>query len=363
MGRDACPWWRKDRRCYYVYFEGRQVRLDPDKKRAFHLWHELSLEPQTQEPVRTVGCAVDEYLANIDRTQKPSSQFCKRNTLLPYKADRGDFVVSQETPAAVVEWVCSHPTWGRSRRWLAGTIIKAMLRWAKVPIGSLGLPGPLSRGKDAVISDKVHTKLMEAAPPAYRDALSFLYATGCRPGEMVALEAAHICGNTAVLDEHKTDGSGKPRLIILPPAALALVARLIVERPTGKLFRNCAGRPIIPERLRCWFSETRKRLELGKVMLYGYRHKFATDALVKGIPDAMVAELLGHKGTQMLHRHYSHLAGRVAVLAEQAGKVRPGPPAPAPSRPSETQSANERVSFLVARLIAQERARIEARSR
>jgi integrase len=59
-----------------------------------------------------------------------------------------------------------------------------------------------------------------------------------------------------------------------------------------------------------------------KAIAYGYRHTFATDALANGVPDAQVAALLGHSGTTMLHRHYSHLTEKANVLREAAAKVR-----------------------------------------
>jgi integrase len=43
----------------------------------------------------------------------------------------------------------------------------------------------------------------------------------------------------------------------------------------------------------------------------GYRHTFATDALEQGVPDALVAELLGHASTAMIHRHYGHCVGHL----------------------------------------------------
>ena len=59
-----------------------------------------------------------------------------------------------------------------------------------------------------------------------------------------------------------------------------------------------------------------------KAFCYGYRHTFATAALSVGVPDAHVAALLGHAGTAMLHKHYSHLTGEAAVLRSALGKVR-----------------------------------------
>ncbi len=40
-------------------------------------------------------------------------------------------------------------------------------------------------------------------------------------------------------------------------------------------------------------------------------HSFATDALINGVGIAQVAELLGHTSTEMVMRHYSHIAGKI----------------------------------------------------
>ena len=73
---------------------------------------------------------------------------------------------------------------------------------------------------------------------------------------------------------------------------------------------------------------------------YGYRHTFATDALVDGVPDAQVAALLGHASTAMLHRHYRHLTSQAQTLKDALGRVRgkgesPGVPADGPGLPQD----------------------------
>ena len=56
-----------------------------------------------------------------------------------------------------------------------------------------------------------------------------------------------------------------------------------------------------------------------RVTAYGLgQHSFATSALANGVPDALVAELLGHRGTKMIHSHYSHLGQRAAALKAAA---------------------------------------------
>jgi integrase len=68
---------------------------------------------------------------------------------------------------------------------------------------------------------------------------------------------------------------------------------------------------------------TRERAGIPHAIAYGLRHTFATDALANGVPDAQVAELLGHSGTAMLHKHYAHLGAKAKALRDALGKVRP----------------------------------------
>lgn len=56
-------------------------------------------------------------------------------------------------------------------------------------------------------------------------------------------------------------------------------------------------------------------------MAYTNRHTFGTDALERGVPDADVAALMGHKGTEMLHAVYSKLHKKHEHLRQAAEKA------------------------------------------
>ena len=58
-----------------------------------------------------------------------------------------------------------------------------------------------------------------------------------------------------------------------------------------------------------------------RAIAYGERHGFATRALCNGVPDAIVAELLGHCGTAMIAQHYGHCAGQSRILRAAAEKA------------------------------------------
>jgi hypothetical protein len=53
-----------------------------------------------------------------------------------------------------------------------------------------------------------------------------------------------------------------------------------------------------------------------RVTSYMYRHTFATRALSAGESDTVVAGILGHANTAMIHKHYSHISEQGRRLKE-----------------------------------------------
>ena len=89
-----------------------------------------------------------------------------------------------------------------------------------------------------------------------------------------------------IFPEHKTKKkTGRPRVVYLTPAMVALTTRLVEEHPTGPLFRGPRnGSPFTRNGIRCRFRRLRKKLpHLKGVISYTFRHSFATDALEKGV--------------------------------------------------------------------------------
>jgi integrase len=327
MGRDGYPWYRKGKKCWYFWQDGRQIRLAPDKEEALRLWHEIQAdpEPRDEESGETVSVAVDRYLVEVAGLLKPETVLRKRRLLGRFKADMGGRLTTSVTVKEVQGWLAGHKGWNPSTRRLAGQMLSALFRWCGRPLEGLRLPPPRSRGAETLVDPDAHARLLEAAPPCYRDALTVLHATGCRPGELCRAEAGHLHSQALVLTEHKTDETGRARVILLPPAALDVVSRLAGLYPAGKLFRTTKGKPLDADRLRNWVFKTRRRLGLPRVMPYSYRHTLATDALVAGVPDAQVAEILGHTGTRTLHFHYAHLVAKTHALRGALDRVRGDP--------------------------------------
>lgn len=332
MGQDAYPWYRHGKRAWYVWHEAKQVRLHADKEEAFRLWHALLAGERSLVGVGAGGPTVGElaarYLADLKRRVRPVT--------FKTKGWAADQLVREHghEPALGFDaqaYLNGHPEWGRSTRWFVAGILKAIyalgLRDGLLSVNPLrdwAVPGPQSKGEVRASSEDI-LRFIQESPGGYREALAFLYLTGCRPGEMARLEASHVnlAAGCVVYRQHKTDRVSRPRVIHLTPSALVIVQTQILLYPTGHLFRNQFGDSIDLTTFGRYVWRFRERYGLGSgFTLYSMRHAFATDALASGVPDAVVSALLGHTSTAMLHKHYNHLSGRTQVLKEALGKVR-----------------------------------------
>ena len=132
------------------------------------------------------------------------------------------------------------------------------------------------------------------------------------------MPTTHLCS----LLEHKTAHKGKSRTLYLTTEAVAVLVQQRKRCPTGALLRNCWGVRWTKDAIGLALSGFRKKTGITHATAYCYRHTFATDALANGVPDAQVAELLGHSGTKMLHAHYAHLGSRSKVLKSALANIR-----------------------------------------
>lgn len=88
------------------------------------------------------------------------------------------------------------------------------------------------------------------------------------------------------------------------------------------MFRNKYDQPWSSNVIRIRFRTLRKRFpELAGIVAYCYRHAFTTDGMVRGIPIATMAELLGHSSTAMIENHYGYLAKEQSYLHQAAFSV------------------------------------------
>jgi len=337
MARANKLWFRESKQTWYATLDGRKVSLGvkgrENEAEAVKAWHKVMAglkEKAKPKPEPTVAEVLTAFLAEAEARVKPTTLDGYRRFLLPFSQKHGKGKASGLS-AFVAEAYARKPTWSADTRAdFLGALVTAF-RWAersrlidRTPLAGLRKPPKASRGAEAVISPADHARLLAAAGKRFKPFLRLLHLTGARPGEVAAITAENFDaeGGMVRLKDHKTAHKGKSRTIYLCAEAVAILQEQRAKYGTGFLFRSRFGGPFTKNAIVKAMEGLRKRAGLDKAIAYGYRHAFATDALANGVPDAQVAALLGHSGTAMLHKHYSHLTGQARALREALGKVR-----------------------------------------
>lgn len=349
MRRSVGPWFRASKNTWYATVDGKKVSLkvrgEGNEADAVRAWHwlmgglpvEAEPKPITPKPEseqkpkgEMLSALVAAYLADAASVVKPNSLRNYKTFLLPFSES---MTTSPDAlTVAQVEKYSKRSGWSQSYRCgFIGTVV-SLFKWAvdtgrlnKNPVAGIKKPAKQSRGRKAIISAEDHATLIKHASGDFRHFLQLLWLTGSRPGEMAGLTAADVdtmnkCIN---LTTHKTaEQTGKDRLIVLPDEAVIILGGLIAKRPEGLLFPGQSGQRLTAQAIGRKMARLCVKAGVKASMAYGYRHTFATDALASGVPDAQVAELLGHQGTTMLHKHYAHLTARARTLKEALDKVR-----------------------------------------
>lgn len=368
MARPARPWYWSARGCWCVVLDGRRHILafgpkTETRDEAQRVYHRLMADrgtPREDAPPPLIGELAAAYLRECNGRVARDDLAAKTRTgyaalLSPLIADFGDRPASDLTPGLVLTWIDNHPTWGATTRQVHAALARRLTRWAKRrglietdPLAGLELPRGYARRPTIPGPDDAAQLLAAILLPAFRDFCQFLIWTGCRPGEAAALTAADIDLETgiATLVRHKTARkTGQDRRIFLAPEALDLCRRKIAEHPEGPIFRNSRGRPWNSGSWNCQIRSMRRRGVLPRrVIVYGLRHLFATDALEAGESVATVAALLGNSPA-IVEKTYNRLTDRDEHLRAAVQRVRPAraePPATRPaSRPKQARQASE----------------------
>jgi integrase/recombinase XerD len=263
-----------------------------------------------------------------------------RNTLLAYEADLTDFAafasargtpVAASDAAALRAYLGSLADAGLAAR-TAARKLSALRQFHRFlvregirpddPTQLLDSPR-LPRTLPKYLTEAEVDALLAAAaarPPAQalllRAALEILYATGLRISELLALPAAALSGDAAVLLIRGK--GGRERIVPLSDAAREAATDLIKGRTAaGKfLFASRGGKPLTRQGFFAMLKQTALEagLDPARVSPHVLRHSFASHMLARGADLRSLQLLLGHAdiATTQIYTH---------VLAERLQKL------------------------------------------
>ncbi|MEZ6140806.1 MAG: tyrosine-type recombinase/integrase [Zavarzinella sp.] len=321
MARTAKPWYRQDRKAWFVNIRGKRHNLGPNKKAAFKLFHELMLKSEESQPLpaKTISIAMvfDKFL-----------EWCQLNrsraTYVAYRYYQQSFLDSLGAtclqpadslrPFHVLDWVQKHPDWGKAHQRGAMQAIQRAYNWGE-QFGYLQnnpvkwMKKPQAPRRENPLSAPEYNRILEQVQDLpFRQLLLFAWETGCRPNELFILESRHINLELSRVEIPPAEAKGKKkwRFIYLTEAAKQLIEELLQKYPDGKLFRNTFGKPWTRLAVNGRFCRLKKATGIAYCM-YDFRHGFCQRLLESGVDHVTVAALMGHTDARMVACTYSHM--------------------------------------------------------
>jgi integrase len=148
-------------------------------------------------------------------------------------------------------------------------------------------------------------RLINACDPAFRPLVEAALQTGCRYGELAALQVQDFNPDVGTLAIRRSK-SGKARHVVLTDEGNALFEQLTAGRSgADPMFGNVWAKSQQARPMR----EAVDRAKIKpRISFHGLRHTWASLAVMAGMPLMVVAKNLGHGDSRMVEKHYGHLS-------------------------------------------------------
>jgi len=162
--------------------------------------------------------------------------------------------------------------------------------------------------------------------------------TGCRLGELLALETTDVDLKRKEIDLSKTKQNRNHQVVITPPLATVLKEALADKKRKGAaVFVSRTGKPYTVDGFSKHFANVAKRAGVPDITFHDLRRHVGTLLINEGERLEVVSKLLGHSTVAVTQRSYAHLstdATRAAfgVLASFAPALPPGKSLATPKR-------------------------------
>ena len=322
---------------YYTDWTGKKHQK---KKEGFRTQREAKqyehdfLERLAGSPSMTMNTLADIYLENLKTRVKQSSY--SHNMQIIGKHIRpyfGEMPVNTISPAAIRKWQEGFNGKGYCNYYLhiiqaqLSTLFNFAMKYYGLPNNPAQQAGNCWKAKASremkflTIEDfgKLREALLADNQYMYYAAFSFLFLTGCRRGEMLALTAADIdlVGATVTINKTynrinkkdvittpKTDKSN--RTITLPSTLVDIMKQYMAGlgeiKPQQRIFEGIHLRM-----LKTHLDTYTAKAGLPRIRVHDLRHSHASLLIEQKIPALAIADRLGHESVKTTLDIYSHL--------------------------------------------------------
>lgn len=151
------------------------------------------------------------------------------------------------------------------------------------------------------------TALINACEADFQTLVKAALLTGCRYGELTAMRVDAFDPDNETIFVEKSK-NGKARHVALNGEGVAFFSQITKQRqPSERMFLRANRKPWKTSEQQRPMDKACSDAKVGCVTFHILRHTYASQAVMNGVPIAVVAEQLGHKDTRITERHYAHL--------------------------------------------------------
>ncbi len=276
--------------------------------------------PTVNDDRASVNELADFYISNAILPDGKKNTTDRIRYISLFTAQFDNQPVRQIKPYQVEKWLATIESMNDTTKCNLVKHLAAMFNWLqrndKVTYNPLrGVKRPLAavRGEEYLITPEEYERLLETLSGTYKAIVELLWATGCRPDEILTAvkEEWHPETHEIRKIKHKNMNRGKKRNIVLNARAEEIIAERASKVTNGLLFRSSEGNPIKPDVLMQYMRRRFKEAGITHPCVnYSFRHSAATRWLESNIPIHVVAGWLGDT-VATVERHYAHILERV----------------------------------------------------
>ncbi len=331
QNREPKPFFRKSKNAWYLQLGTRQISLGRDKKEAWTRYHQIMADNQPLRETATIEMLFERFLDWVQENRKPGTYDKNQRHLSSFAKFIGKRTkISAVRGSDLSEWVEQEKTWNSTSRNDAIASVIRCFNWAVGknflavnPVSQVPNKPRRLRRETVLSTDEWQGMLAHVKDEPFKDYLTLLWETGCRPLEARRAEARHLDleAGLIVFPPSEAKGERHERVIYLTPKTLEICRRWAKRFPEGPIMRNTTGRPWTKDAINCRFTRLKKKL--GKrVFAYAIRHSYATQGLIDGVDSVTLSQLMGHADVSTLAKNYAHLSKNQQFLKKQAERVR-----------------------------------------
>jgi integrase len=168
-------------------------------------------------------------------------------------------------------------------------------------------------------------RLLNACEPDFRRLVRGALVTGCRYGELCRADVGEFRVDAEALLV-RTSKASKPRWVPLDTDGIAFLTSIAAGRPANApLFARADGRRWGKSHQARQLHAACTAARIAQCGFHMLRHSYASHRVMAGMPLIAVANVLGHRDTRMVEKHYGHLSQSYIRNAVRATALDLGP--------------------------------------